>query len=62
MGKKYEHLSIEERTMIQLGFEQGCTWLAAIGLPPLMGGGAQARGNALQPVALGDRRTAVAHR
>ena len=25
MGKKYEHLSIEERTMIQLGLEQGCT-------------------------------------
>ena len=38
MGKKYEHLSIEERTMIQLGLEQGCTWRAAIGLPPLMDG------------------------
>ena len=25
MGKKYEHLRIEERTMIQLGLEQGCT-------------------------------------
>jgi IS30 family transposase len=25
MGKKYEHLSIEERTMIQLGLEQRCT-------------------------------------
>jgi len=25
MGKKYEHLSIEERTMIQLSLEQGCT-------------------------------------
>jgi len=25
MGKKYEHLGIEERTMIQLGLEQRCT-------------------------------------
>ena len=25
MGRKYEHLSREERTMIQLGLEQSCT-------------------------------------
>ena len=25
MGTNYEHLSCEERTMIQLSLEQGCT-------------------------------------
>lgn len=38
MGKKYEHLSIEERAMIQLGLEQRCTgvgaqWLDLSGSP-----------------------------